>query len=85
MEFVKEAYDWVERTFWNSLTKKLMSFLLLFFIDLGYLAIYFQQKRLVADAFFSDDCSHVSLHDDDGWPRHFSKSAPGASSASALA
>jgi methyl-accepting chemotaxis protein len=49
MEFVKEAYDWVERTFWNSLTKKLMSFLLLFFIDLGYLAIYFQQKRVVAD------------------------------------
>lgn len=49
MEFVKNAYDWVERTFWNSLTKKLMSFLLLFFIDLGYLVIYLQQKQWVAD------------------------------------
>ncbi|WP_306604329.1 methyl-accepting chemotaxis protein [Azonexus sp.] len=49
MEFVKEAYDWVERTFWNSLTKKLMSFLLLFFVDLGYLAVYLHQKAVVAD------------------------------------
>jgi methyl-accepting chemotaxis protein len=47
MEFIKRYYDWVERTFWNSLTKKLMSFLLLFFIDLGYLAIYMHQKRVV--------------------------------------
>ncbi len=47
MEFLRQLYDWNQRTFWNSLTKKLMSFLLLFFIDLGYLAIYFQQKSLV--------------------------------------
>jgi methyl-accepting chemotaxis protein len=47
MEFLKQLYDWVERTFWNSLTKKLMSFLLLFFIDLGYLGIYLHQKRVV--------------------------------------
>jgi methyl-accepting chemotaxis protein len=44
----RRLYDWNERTFWNSLTKKLMSFLLLFCIDLAYLAIYFQQKNLVA-------------------------------------
>ncbi|NHC06051.1 methyl-accepting chemotaxis protein [Azonexus fungiphilus] len=49
MEFIKRLYDWNERTFWNSLTKKLMSFLLLFFIDLGYLAIYVHQKRMIAD------------------------------------
>ena len=49
MEFLKRLYDWNERTFWNSLTKKLMSFLLLFFIDLGYLAIYFDQQRTVAE------------------------------------
>jgi methyl-accepting chemotaxis protein len=47
MEFLKQFYDWVERTFWNSLTKKLMSFLLLFFIDLGYLGIYMHQKGVV--------------------------------------
>ena len=28
-------YDWSERTFWNTLTKKLMSFLLLFVVDLA--------------------------------------------------
>lgn len=49
MEFLKRLYDWNERTFWNSLTKKLMSFLLLFFIDVVYLGIYFRQKTLVAE------------------------------------
>ena len=34
-----KTYDWVERTYWNSLTKKLMSFLFLFLIDLIYLAV----------------------------------------------
>jgi len=42
-------YDWNERTFWNSLTKKLMSFLLLFFVDVVYLGIYLHQKGGVAD------------------------------------
>ena len=49
MEFLRQLYDWNERTFWNSLTKKLMSFLLLFFIDIGYLAIYFHQKGLIGE------------------------------------
>jgi len=49
MEFIKRLYDWNERTFWNSLTKKLMSFLLLFFIDLVYLAVYVNQKTTVLD------------------------------------
>jgi methyl-accepting chemotaxis protein len=49
MEFIKRLYDWNERTFWNSLTKKLMSFLVLFVIDLFYLAVYFRQKQVVAE------------------------------------
>jgi methyl-accepting chemotaxis protein len=49
MEFIRALYDWNERTFWNSLTKKLMSFLLLFFIDLFYLGIYLHQKGFVAE------------------------------------
>ena len=49
MGIVKRLYEWNERTFWNSLTKKLMSFLLLFFIDTGYLAIYLVQKNSVAE------------------------------------
>lgn len=49
MEFLRGLYDWIERTFWNSLTKKLMSFLLLFFIDLFYLGIYVHQKGVVAE------------------------------------
>lgn len=40
-------YDWSERTFWNSLTKKLMSFLLLFFVDIGYLGIYLYYRQTV--------------------------------------
>ncbi len=49
MELLRRLYDWNERTFWNSLTKKLMSFLLLFFIDVAYLGIYLRQKALVAE------------------------------------
>ena len=36
-----QAYEWVEKTLWNSLTKKLMSFLVLFLVDIAYLCIYF--------------------------------------------
>ena len=49
METLRRLYEWNERTFWNSLTKKLMSFLLLFVIDLIYLGVYFHQKKLVAE------------------------------------
>ncbi|NMF89786.1 methyl-accepting chemotaxis protein [Aromatoleum petrolei] len=40
-------YETIEKTFWNSLTKKLCSFLLLFFIDVVYLGIYLNQKTEV--------------------------------------
>ncbi len=43
-----QLYEAVEKTFWNSLTKKLCSFLLLFFIDVFYLGIYLRQKNEVA-------------------------------------
>ncbi|MDO8933191.1 MAG: methyl-accepting chemotaxis protein [Rhodocyclaceae bacterium] len=49
MELFWKLYDWNERTFWNSLSKKLMSFLLLFFVDVAYLGIYMHHKSLVAD------------------------------------
>ena len=61
MEFLRQLYDWNERTFWNSLTKKLMSFLLLFFIDIGYLAIYFQQKKLIGEELGKSGASPESL------------------------
>ena len=44
METFRRLYDWSERTFWNSLTKKLMSFLLLLLIDIVYLGVYLRQK-----------------------------------------
>jgi len=47
MKVFWKLYDWNERTFWNSLTKKLCSFILLFFVDLAYLGIYFTQKTAV--------------------------------------
>ncbi|MBI2307885.1 MAG: methyl-accepting chemotaxis protein [Rhodocyclales bacterium] len=43
----RELYDWNERTFWNSLSKKLSSFLLLFVIDLAYIYIYLGQKSYI--------------------------------------
>ena len=52
-----QIYESVERTFWNSLTKKLCSFLLLFFIDLFYLGIYIRQKAEVTRLVASGDVS----------------------------
>jgi len=49
METLCRLYEWNERTFWNSLTKKLMSFLVLFLIDTFYLGVYFYQKRVVLE------------------------------------
>ncbi len=43
-----QLYDWNERTLWNSLTKKLSSFLLLYLINLAYLYVYLDQKAFVA-------------------------------------
>ena len=61
MEILRQLYDWNERTFWNSLTKKLMSFLLLFFVDLGYLGIYFSQKSQVNEVLRGSGASAESL------------------------
>ena len=42
MSTFKDLYEAMERTLWNSLTKKLFSFMLLFVVNLGYLAIWMQ-------------------------------------------
>ena len=53
MKTLREAYDWAERTIWNTLSRKLASFLVLFLIDLVYLGIYlktqYDLERLLAD------------------------------------
>jgi len=57
MGILKELYEWSEKTFWNSLSKKLASFFLLYAINLGYLYIYLEQKHYIAAALASDDVS----------------------------
>ena len=47
MELIKALYGWSERTFWNSLSKKLFSFLLLVLLDLAYVAIYYHQGQQI--------------------------------------
>ena len=44
------VYDWFERTCWGSLSRKLSSFLMLFFIDVAYLGIYMSQKGAVRES-----------------------------------
>jgi len=51
-------YESIEKTFWNSLTKKLCSFLLLFFIDLFYLGIYVSERAEVAALLEAGQVSH---------------------------
>ena len=50
MNTFQEAYEWAEKTFWNTLTKKLMSFLLLFLIDLVYVGTYLKVRGDVTTA-----------------------------------
>lgn len=45
-----EMYEWSERTFWNTLSKKLASFLLLYVVNLAYLFVYLDQKSVIAAA-----------------------------------
>ncbi len=52
-------YESIEKTFWNSLTKKLSSFLLLFFIDLVYVGIYLRQKSRIQELLAAGDVSET--------------------------
>ena len=42
-------YEWSEKTVWNTLTKKLLSFLFLFLIDVVYLCVYLYEKTSVLE------------------------------------
>lgn len=55
-----EFYDWFERTCWGSLSRKLSSFLMLFFIDVAYLSIYISQKGTIR-ALMGDAGSNAEL------------------------
>ena len=46
----RELYETIEKTFWNSLTKKLLSLLLLFVFNLGYLLIWSVQRSRIEAA-----------------------------------
>ena len=61
MQAFKEIYEAVERTFWNSLTKKLFSFMLLFVVNLGYLAIWMQQRAAVDAALQAGEVAAPTL------------------------
>ena len=45
-----QFYEWSEKNVWNTLTKKLMSFLFLFLIDIIYLGVYLYEKGAVLEA-----------------------------------
>ncbi|MFC5300431.1 methyl-accepting chemotaxis protein [Azospira restricta] len=49
MKLFWDFYDWSERTFWGSLTRKLSSFLLLFLLDLVYLGVYIHQTGKIRE------------------------------------
>jgi methyl-accepting chemotaxis protein len=59
-------YDWFERTCWGSLSRKLSSFLMLFFIDVAYLGIYIFQKGAVHEALAKTGASAETLSLVDG-------------------
>ena len=52
-----QLYENIEKTFFNSLSKKLSSFLLLFCVDLGYLGVYFYQQNTIQQLLHSGNAS----------------------------
>ena len=50
MSAFRDFYDWNERTFWNTLSKKLSSFILLYVVNLAYVYVYLDQKSTIAAA-----------------------------------
>jgi len=54
-------YDWFEQACWGSLSRKLSSFLLLFFIDVAYLGIYIYQKGVIGDALAKTGANQEAL------------------------
>lgn len=60
MNTFQEVYEWTEREIWNTLTKKLMSFLFLFMIDLLYLFTYFKVRHDIQDTLASNGVSDVT-------------------------
>ena len=48
MSAFRDFYDWNERTFWNTLSKKLSSFILLYVFNLAYVYVYLDQKSAIA-------------------------------------
>ncbi|MCX7169301.1 MAG: methyl-accepting chemotaxis protein [Proteobacteria bacterium] len=72
METFWELYNWSERTIWNTLTRKLMSFLFLFLIDLCYLGVYLHQRSTVSKELESIGASreiieHIDAHLSEGF------------------
>ena len=61
MSTFKDLYEALERTLWNSLTKKLFSFMLLFVVNLGYLAIWMQQRAAVEAALQAGGAAPATL------------------------
>jgi len=49
MNILWRFHEWSEKNIWNTLSKKLMSILLLFIINLGYLGIYISVKGSVLE------------------------------------
>jgi methyl-accepting chemotaxis protein len=60
MNTFQEVYEWSEREIWNTLTKKLMSFLFLFMIDLFYLFTYLKVRHDIQDTLSSNGVSDLA-------------------------
>ncbi len=56
-----EAYEWAEKTFWNTLSKKLSSFLLLFLLDLVYLGVYLHVEHTVQASLAKQGVAEIAI------------------------
>ncbi len=64
MNTFQEIYEWAEREIWNTLTKKLLSFLFLFMLDLLYLLTYFKVRQDIQGTLASNgvpDAAAISI------------------------
>ena len=59
MNTLTALYNWSEQTIWNTLSRKLMSFLLLPLLNLGFVGIFFYERGVITDLLRQGDTNNA--------------------------
>jgi methyl-accepting chemotaxis protein len=61
MNTLLALHDWSEKTIWNTLSRKLMSFLLLPLMNLGFVGIFIYERGVITESLRSADANNTMV------------------------